>query len=272
MKNNKVIAPGMFRINLFKTSRVENFVLNKPVKASVRTKLINTLQPHVITKKDVNSDLHGLSSTCIDNTAKTRRPQPRSNIKNDRLISASKSRCVKNKEVEVEEHHRNLLISKNKKHMSFECNNIMLAIQNDKSEVVCAMQSWWKEKKREQEKQKVKDDREKAELKQLMETILDKEEVAIDAISLAVKSSRIVDWKIHKEGKKSYYKIVRADGKSQMYMIFSQMLKSFDMEDLKDLYNLVKARYGSTRPIENMDYLLWSDMKIMFEPHIEDEI
>nr|GEZ42429.1 hypothetical protein [Tanacetum cinerariifolium] len=51
-------------------------------------------------------------------------------------------------------------------------------------------------------KQKVEDDKEKAELKQLMETISDEEEVAIDAIPLAVKSSRIVDWKIYKERKK----------------------------------------------------------------------
>nr|GEU39303.1 hypothetical protein [Tanacetum cinerariifolium] len=83
-------------------------------------------------------------------------------------------------------------------------------------------------------------------------------------------SPRIIDWKIHKEGLKSYYQIVRADGKSQMYMIFSQMLKSFNREDLEDLYKLVKARYGSTRPVENMDYLLWSDMKTMFEPYVED--
>nr|GEY75047.1 hypothetical protein [Tanacetum cinerariifolium] len=120
-------------------------------------------------------------------------------------------------------------------------------------------------------KQKVEDDKEKEELKQLMETIPDEEEVAIDAIPLAVKSPRIIDWKIHKE-KKSYYQIVRADEKSQMYMIFSQMLKSFDRKDLEDLYKLVKARYGSTRPVENMDYLLWSDMKTMFESHAEDEI
>nr|GEU40314.1 hypothetical protein [Tanacetum cinerariifolium] len=120
-------------------------------------------------------------------------------------------------------------------------------------------------------KQKVDDDKEKAELKQYMETIPNEEEVAIDAISLAVKSPRIVDWKIHKEGKKSYYQIVRADEKSQMYMIFSQMLKSFDMEDLEDLYKLVKSRYGSTRPVDNIDYLLWSDTKTMFEPHVEDE-
>ncbi|GJZ90703.1 hypothetical protein Tco_0662630 [Tanacetum coccineum] len=57
-----------------------------------------------------------------------------------------------------------------------------------------------------------------------------------------------------------------------MYRIFSQMLKSFDREDLEDLYKLVKARYGSTRPVESMDYLLRNDMKIMFEPHVEDEV
>ncbi|GKD94573.1 hypothetical protein Tco_1374410 [Tanacetum coccineum] len=129
----------MFRINPLKTYRVENFMPNKPVKASIRTKPITTSQPHTITKKNINSDLHGLSSIGIDNIAKTRRPQPRSNIKNDRVPSASKSSCIKNKEVKVEDHHKNLLLSKNKKHMSSECNNIKLVIQNDKSEVVCAM-------------------------------------------------------------------------------------------------------------------------------------
>ncbi|GJS85238.1 retrovirus-related pol polyprotein from transposon TNT 1-94 [Tanacetum coccineum] len=61
------------------------------------------------------------------------------NTKNDRVPSASKSSCIKNKEVEVEEHHRNLLLSKNKKHMSSECNTVKLAIRNDKYEVICAM-------------------------------------------------------------------------------------------------------------------------------------
>ncbi|GJU74763.1 hypothetical protein Tco_1266168 [Tanacetum coccineum] len=105
-----------------------------------------------------------------------------------------------------------------------------------------------------------------------MEIIPDEEEVVIDVIPLVVKSPRTVDWKIHKEGKKSYYQIIRADRKSQMYRIFSQMIKSFDWEDLEDLYKLVKAKYGSTRPVESMDYLLWNDMKIMFEPHVEDEV
>nr|GFD21681.1 hypothetical protein [Tanacetum cinerariifolium] len=43
-------------------------------------------------------------------------------------------------------------------------------------------------------------------------------------------------------------------------------------EDLEDLYKLVKARYGSTRQVESMDYLLWSDMKIMLEPYVEDKV
>nr|GEZ08772.1 hypothetical protein [Tanacetum cinerariifolium] len=72
MKNYKVIAPGMFRINPFKTSREEKHVPNN-VRASARTKLITVSQPPVITKKDVNSDSNGLSSIGIDNT-KTRRP------------------------------------------------------------------------------------------------------------------------------------------------------------------------------------------------------
>nr|GEW05429.1 ribosomal protein L9/RNase H1 [Tanacetum cinerariifolium] len=67
-----------------------------------------------------------------------------------------------------------------------------------------------------------------------------KEEVVIDVIPLAVKSRGIVNWKIHKEGKKSYYQIIRADGKSKMYMFFSQKLTSFDREDL---YKLVLRRY-----------------------------
>nr|GEW50184.1 hypothetical protein [Tanacetum cinerariifolium] len=135
MKNDKVIAPGMFRINPFKPSREEKHVHNK-VRASVRTKLITVSQPPVITKKVVNFDLDGLSSTGVDNT-KTKRPHPRRNTKNDRVPSASKSSRSKNKEVEVEKHHRNLLLSRNKKHMSSECNNVKLVTHNIK--VVCAM-------------------------------------------------------------------------------------------------------------------------------------
>ncbi|GJU80064.1 hypothetical protein Tco_1282429 [Tanacetum coccineum] len=139
VKNDNVIAPGMFRINPFKTSREDKFVPINQAKASVRTNPITVSQPYVITKKHINSDSNGLSSTGVDNTAKTKRLHLRSNTKNDRVPSASKSSCIKNKEVEVEEHHRNLLLSKNKKHMSSEFNNVNFVIRNDKSEVICVM-------------------------------------------------------------------------------------------------------------------------------------
>ncbi|GJR33855.1 hypothetical protein Tco_1209539 [Tanacetum coccineum] len=90
-------------------------------------------------------------------------------------------------------------------------------------------------------KPKVDDDKETTELKQLMKVIQDYEEIAINAIPLATKSPKI-------------------------------MLKSFDREDLEDLYKLVKAKYESTRSIEDLDLLLWGDLKTMFEPHVEDEI
>ncbi|GJW89365.1 hypothetical protein Tco_0164705 [Tanacetum coccineum] len=115
------------------------------------------------------------------------------------------------------------------------------------------------------EDQKVDEDKDTAELQSLIEVIPDKEEVEIDVVPLAIKSPSIVGWKIHKEGKKSYYQIIRAGGKSQMYRIFSHMLKSFSREDL---YKLVKAKYESTRPVEYLDLLLCGDLKTMFEPYV----
>nr|GEW58857.1 hypothetical protein [Tanacetum cinerariifolium] len=84
--------------------------------------------------------------------------------------------------------------------------------------------------------------------------IILEEDIAIDAIPLAVKTL-IVDWKIYKEGKKSYYQIIRAGGKSKNYLVFSYMLKYFDREDVETLWKLVKAKYGSTRPEEDYDRL-----------------
>nr|GEW38897.1 hypothetical protein [Tanacetum cinerariifolium] len=61
--NDKVIALEMFRIDPFKTFRKENCVPINKARASIRTNLITLSQPHVITKKDVNSVSNSLSST-----------------------------------------------------------------------------------------------------------------------------------------------------------------------------------------------------------------
>nr|GFB51017.1 integrase, catalytic region, zinc finger, CCHC-type, peptidase aspartic, catalytic [Tanacetum cinerariifolium] len=126
----------MFRISPDKIFREAKKVPNT-VSASSRTKPITVLKPSVITKKGMNSNSNGLSYTGLDNT-KTRRPQPRSKIKNDRVPSASKSSQSRNKEVKVEEHHRNLLLSKKNKHMSSACNSSKIDSHDVKSKVVCA--------------------------------------------------------------------------------------------------------------------------------------
>nr|GEU74538.1 hypothetical protein [Tanacetum cinerariifolium] len=134
-----VIAPRIFRTNPSKTSMLDNVVSNKPVKTSVRIKPITVSQPNVIFKQQANSDSNGFSSTRVNNTVKTRRPHPRSNYNTVRFPSKSKSSCLSNNLEKIEETHRDLQSSSYKKHMSSECNNITLAIQNAKSKIICVM-------------------------------------------------------------------------------------------------------------------------------------
>ncbi|GJX10275.1 retrovirus-related pol polyprotein from transposon TNT 1-94 [Tanacetum coccineum] len=124
---------------IYENAKVDNVMPNKHVKASVRTDPISISQQHVSSEENVNPNSNGFSSTGVESTAKTRRPQLRSNTSNDRVPSTSKSSCIKNKEVELEQHHMNLLHSKNKKRMSSKCNNIKLSIQNAKFEGFYAM-------------------------------------------------------------------------------------------------------------------------------------
>ncbi|GKB08314.1 hypothetical protein Tco_0836598 [Tanacetum coccineum] len=122
-------------------------------------------------------------------------------------------------------------------------------------------------------KEKVDDDKETKELKQCMEIISDDgDDVTIEATPLSTKSPTIVDYKIYKEGKKSYFQTIRADGNSQMYLTFEKMLKNFDREDLEVLWSIVKARFKKTKPVNYMDIFLHLNLKTMFEHHLEDNV
>ncbi|GKE03958.1 hypothetical protein Tco_1395976, partial [Tanacetum coccineum] len=103
---------------------------------------------------------------------------------------------------------------------------------------------------------KKKTEQEKAELQSLMEIVSDEEGVAIDAIPLATKPPSIVEWKILKEEKKSYYQIIRAGGQSKRYLTFLNILKDFDREDLETMWKLMKDKHGSTRPEEGYESVL----------------
>ncbi|GKD39007.1 hypothetical protein Tco_1259214 [Tanacetum coccineum] len=107
------------------------------------------------------------------------------------------------------------------------------------------------------------------ELKQCLEIVPDDgDDVTIDATPLSIKSPTIVDYKIYQEGKKRFFQIIRADGKSQMYLTFTKMLKNFNREDFDVLWSIVKARFKKTEAVNYMDNLLLHHLKTMFEHHV----
>nr|GFA02365.1 hypothetical protein [Tanacetum cinerariifolium] len=84
------------------------------------------------------------------------------------------------------------------------------------------------------------------ELKKCREIVPDDgDEVLIEATPLSSRSPAIIDYKIHNEGKKNYFKIIRAD---------------------------VKDRFKKEKPIDDMDNLLFRTLKTMFEHHVKDTI
>nr|GEV46491.1 ribonuclease H-like domain, reverse transcriptase, RNA-dependent DNA polymerase [Tanacetum cinerariifolium] len=122
-------------------------------------------------------------------------------------------------------------------------------------------------------KQKVDDVQKAAKLKRCLEIVPDdKDDVTIDATPLSSKSPTIIDYKIHKERRKSYFQIIRADGSSQMYYTFSKMLKNFNKEDLEVLWSIVKARFEKVQPVDDMDCYLLHTLKTMFKHRVKDSV
>ncbi|GJS27315.1 hypothetical protein Tco_0487935 [Tanacetum coccineum] len=71
----------------------------------------------------------------------------------------------------------------------------------------------------------------------------DGDDVTIDATPLSTNSPTIVDYKIYKEGKKSYFQIIIAD-----------------------------ARFKKTEPVNYMDNFLLLNLTTMFKHHVEDNV
>nr|GEV68708.1 hypothetical protein [Tanacetum cinerariifolium] len=97
----------------------------------------------------------------------------------------------------------------------------------------------------------------------------DDDDVYIEATPLALKIP-IVDYKIHFERNKPYFKIIRADGNHMLFLSFSTILKNFDREDLESLWKLVKERFEKTEPKNYTDDYLLKTLKTMFkQPDVE---
>nr|GEY28535.1 hypothetical protein [Tanacetum cinerariifolium] len=86
-------------------------------------------------------------------------------------------------------------------------------------------------------KQKMKEDKESAKLRQCLKIVPDDgDDVTIDATPLSS----------------------------------NKMIKNFNIEDLKVLWRLVKKRFEKTQPVDYMDNFLLHTLKTMFEHHVED--
>nr|GEX75947.1 putative reverse transcriptase domain-containing protein [Tanacetum cinerariifolium] len=82
----------------------------------------------------------------------------------------------------------------------------------------------------------------------------------------------IIDWKVHTEGQRSYWQIIRLGGSSACYQFFVDLLKQLDSEDLNQLWALVKE-YLSIRPsTSEKEMELWVELKRMYEPDPKDQL
>nr|GEY01049.1 putative ribonuclease H-like domain-containing protein [Tanacetum cinerariifolium] len=82
----------------------------------------------------------------------------------------------------------------------------------------------------------------------------------------------IIDWEIHTEGKRVYWKIIRLGGHTAVYQFFVDMLKHFDREDLIQLWTLVKETLSIKQATSDKEKELWVKLKRLFEPDVEDQL
>nr|GEU87463.1 hypothetical protein [Tanacetum cinerariifolium] len=105
-------------------------------------------------------------------------------------------------------------------------------------------------------------------LKEMMQ-LVPVEEVYVEALQV---KHLIIDWEIHTEGERSYWKIIRLDGSIASYQFFVDILKHFDREDLNQLWALVKETLSIRPTTSDKEKKLWVELKILYEPDVEDQL
>nr|GEW55154.1 putative reverse transcriptase domain-containing protein [Tanacetum cinerariifolium] len=80
------------------------------------------------------------------------------------------------------------------------------------------------------------------------------EEIYVEALQV---KHPIIDWKVHTEGQRSYWKIIRLGGSSASYQFFVDMLKHMDKEDLNQLWELVKETLSIRPATSDKEMEIW---------------
>ncbi|GKE04631.1 hypothetical protein Tco_1396649 [Tanacetum coccineum] len=105
-------------------------------------------------------------------------------------------------------------------------------------------------------------------LKKLLE-IVPVEEFKVEALQTKYP---IMDREIHTEDSRKYWKIIRVSNITEAYQSFEYLLKVFDREDLDTLWSLVKEKFRSAEPTEDMERALLVELKRIYEPDKEDTL
>ncbi|GJR40798.1 hypothetical protein Tco_1216482 [Tanacetum coccineum] len=102
-----------------------------------------------------------------------------------------------------------------------------------------------------------------------MMMVIPVEEVYVKALQVKYP---VINWEIYSEDSRKYWKIIRVGGHTEAYQTFDDMLKKFDRDDLDKLWNLVKERFRTTKPIEDKARELWVELKRLFKPNDNDTL
>nr|GEY79006.1 hypothetical protein [Tanacetum cinerariifolium] len=105
------------------------------------------------------------------------------------------------------------------------------------------------------------------EIKEKFDPLVPVEEVYVEALQV---KHPIIDWEVHTEGQRTYWKIIRLGGSSARYQFFVDLLKHFDREDLNQLWALVKETLNIRPATSDKEKELWVELKRLYEPDVED--
>nr|GFA33757.1 hypothetical protein [Tanacetum cinerariifolium] len=108
----------------------------------------------------------------------------------------------------------------------------------------------------------------KDKIKEIMQ-LVPVEDVYVQALQV---KHPIIDWKVHLEGERSHWQIIRLGGSYACYQFFVDLLRQLDREDLNQLWDLVKE-YLNIRPASSdKEMELWVELKRMYEPDSKDQL
>ncbi|GKB59809.1 hypothetical protein Tco_0915995 [Tanacetum coccineum] len=89
--------------------------------------------------------------------------------------------------------------------------------------------------------------------------------IPINPVPVTVKSPSVANYKIIGQGKKAVYQIIIENGTDIVYISFGAMISAISRDDLTELYRIVMKKYGMEEPEDELEKVLWSYLKNMFD-------